>query len=49
MTAQPKACGTSWGPYKRHLRRGERCEACLAYVAAWVAARRARKKTETTS
>jgi hypothetical protein len=47
MTPQP-ACGTSWTAYKRHLRRGERCPACLAYVATQVAAGRARKQKETT-
>ena len=49
MTAAPKPCGTSWAPYKRHLRRGERCTTCLAYVARQVAASRARKKTEAPS
>lgn len=44
----PAACGTSWGPYKRHLRNGERCSKCLAYVASKQAAYRARKQAEVT-
>jgi hypothetical protein len=39
-------CGTSWTAYKRHLRRGETCRTCLAWVAARVAASRARKQAE---
>ena len=36
----------SWGAYKRHLRAGETCRDCLAFVAAVEQARRDRRKAE---